>query len=103
MSPPRKLGLRGGLRAAYLGPAGTHSEEALRASAPPEVDAIPYPTIYDAVMAVQEGGVGRAVVPMEKALGGSVAVTLAPLPAEADRVKIGGEDRKSKRRNSSTG
>ena len=32
MSPPRKLGLRGGFRTAYLGPAGTHSDEALRAS-----------------------------------------------------------------------
>jgi len=91
MSPPRKLGLRGGLRAAYLGPAGTHSEEALRASAPPEVEAIPYPTIYDAVMAVQEGGVERAVVPIENALEGSVAVTLDTLTVEADRVRIAAE------------
>ena len=91
MSPPRKLGLRGGIRVAYLGPAGTHSEEALRASAPPDVEAIPLPTIYDAVMAVQEGGVERAVVPIENALEGGVAVTLDTLAVEADRVRIAAE------------
>ena len=42
------------MRVAYLGPEGTHSDEALRASAPPETEAIPYPTIYDAVMAVED-------------------------------------------------
>jgi prephenate dehydratase len=91
MLPPRKLGLRGGIRVAYLGPAGTHSEEALRASAPPDVEAIPYPTIYDAVMAVQDGAVDRAVVPIENALEGSVAVTLDTLTVEADRVRIAAE------------
>ena len=35
------------------GPAGTHSGEALRASAPEGAEQVPYPTIYDAVMAVQ--------------------------------------------------
>jgi prephenate dehydratase len=91
MSPPRKLGLRGGVRTAYLGPAGTHSEEALRASAPPDVEAIPYPTIYDAVMAVQEGEAERAVVPIENALEGSVAVTLDTLTVEAEGVRIAAE------------
>jgi prephenate dehydratase len=91
MSPPRKLGLRGGLRVAYLGPAGTHSEEALRASAPAEIEAIPYPTIYDAVMAVKEGDVERAVVPIENALEGSVAVTLDTLTAEAEGIRIAAE------------
>jgi prephenate dehydratase len=79
------------MRVAYLGPAGTHSEEALRASAPPEIEAIPYPTIYDAVMAVQEGDVERAVVPIENALEGGVAVTLDTLAVEADRVRIQAE------------
>jgi prephenate dehydratase len=79
------------MKVAYLGPAGTHSEEALRASAPPDVEAIPYPTIYDAVMAVQEGAVERAVVPIENALEGSVAVTLDTLTTEADRVRIAAE------------
>jgi prephenate dehydratase len=91
MSPARKLGLRGGLRCAYLGPAGTHSEEALRASAPADAEAIPYPTIYDAVIAVQEGAVDRAVVPIENALEGSVAVTLDTLTLEAGGVRIEAE------------
>src|SRR3954451_1700158 len=91
MSPARELGLRGGLRVAYLGPAGTHSEEALRASAPEDAQAIPYPTIYDAVMAVQEAAVDRAIVPIENALEGSVAITLDTLTLEADRVRIEAE------------
>jgi len=79
------------MRVAYLGPAGTHSEEALRASAPEGAEAIPYPTIYDAVMAVEEGAVDRAVVPIENALEGSVAVTLDTLTLEAGRVRIEAE------------
>ncbi len=79
------------MRVAYLGPAGTHSEEALRASAPAEVEAVPHPTIYDAVMAVQEGGAERAVVPIENALEGSVAVTLDTLAVDARDVRIAAE------------
>ena len=79
------------MRVAYLGPAGTHSEEALRASAPADTESIPYPTIYDAVMAVQEGDVDRAIVPIENALEGSVAVTLDTLTLEAARVRIEAE------------
>ncbi len=64
------------MRVAYLGPPGTFSEEALRASAPSGVEELPHPTIYDAVMAVRDGSVDRAVVPIENALEGAVAVTL---------------------------
>ncbi|MEA2366421.1 MAG: prephenate dehydratase [Thermoleophilaceae bacterium] len=79
------------MRVAYLGPAGTHSEEALRTSAPPEIEAVPVPTIYDAVMAVQEGTAERAVVPIENALEGSVAATLDTLAVEASGVRIAAE------------
>ena len=79
------------MRVAYLGPAGTHSEEALRASAPDGIEAIPHPTIYDAVMAVQDGTVDRAVVPIENALEGSVAITLDTLAVEAGDVRIAAE------------
>jgi prephenate dehydratase len=75
-------------RVAYLGPAGTYSEEALRASAAGAVEEVPYPTIYDAVMAVQGGDVDRAVVPIENALEGAVGVTLDTLALEADDVRI---------------
>jgi prephenate dehydratase len=79
------------MRVAYLGPAGTHSEEALRASAPPDSEEIPYPTIYDAVMAVQDGTVDTAIVPIENALEGSVGVTLDTLVLDADDVRIAAE------------
>ena len=52
---------------------------------------MPYPTIYDAVMAVQEGAAERAVVPIENALEGGVAVTLDTLVLEALDVRIGAE------------
>jgi len=76
------------MRVAYLGPPGTYSEEALRASAPSAVEEVPHPTIYDAVMAVHDGAVDRAVVPIENALEGAVAVTLDTLALEADDVHI---------------
>ena len=79
------------MRVGYLGPAGTYSEEALRASAPGVVDEVPCPTIRDAVMAVQGGDVERAVVPIENALEGSVAVTLDTLATEAPDVRIASE------------
>jgi prephenate dehydratase len=79
------------MRVAYLGPAGTHSEEALRASAPPGAEELPYPTIYDAVMAVHDGTVDTAIVPIENALEGSVAVTLDTLALDAEDVRIAAE------------
>jgi prephenate dehydratase len=76
------------MRVGFLGPAGTYSEEALRASAPEPVDEIPYPTIYDTVMAVHDGDVDRAVVPIENSIEGAVAVTLDTLALEATDVRI---------------
>jgi prephenate dehydratase len=76
------------MRVGYLGPAGTYTEEALRASAPGDVEDVPYPTIYDAVMAVHDRDVERAVVPIENALEGAVAVTLDTLALDATDVHI---------------
>ena len=76
------------IRVAFLGPAGTYSEEALRASAQGEVEEVPYPNLYDAVMAVEAGEVDRSVVPIENALEGAVAVTLDTLALEAGGVRI---------------
>jgi len=76
------------LRVAYLGPAGTFTEEALRVSASAAVDEAPYATVYEAVMAVQEGRADRAVVPIENSLEGSVTATLDTLAGEAADVRI---------------
>jgi prephenate dehydratase len=80
------------LRVAYLGPAGTWTEEALRASAPAGgVDEVPYGTIHEAVLAVQEHEVDRAVVPMENSIEGGVSATLDALADDARDVRIVGE------------
>jgi len=79
------------MRAAFLGPRGTFSEEALLASAPPGTDDVPYPTVYETVMAVQEGEVDCAIVPIENSLEGSVTATLDALAGEARDVRISGE------------
>lgn len=79
------------MRVAYLGPAGTFAEEALRASSPETVEELPYPTVHETVMAVQDGEVDRAVVPIENSLEGGVAATLDALATDADRVRIAAE------------
>ena len=76
------------MRVAFLGPPGTFAEEALRASAGEPVDELPYPTVYETVMAVQDGEVDRGVVPIENSLEGGVAATLDALATDADRVRI---------------
>ena len=76
------------MRVAYLGPAGTFTEEALRASAPAEVEEVPYETVYETVMAVEAGAVDRAIVPIENSLEGSVTATLDTLAGEASNVRI---------------
>ena len=55
------------LRAAYLGPAGTFSEDALRAAtAGVEVEAVPTATVHDAILSVASGEVDRALVRRER-------------------------------------
>lgn len=80
------------MRVAYLGPEGTNSHEALLdASAGETHEPVSLPTIYDCVIAVQEGQTERAFVPIENALEGSVNATLDALAVEADNVAIVGE------------
>lgn len=73
---------------AYLGPPGTHTEEALLASAPEAVEREPRATLHETVMAVQLGQTDRAVVPIENSLEGGVAATLDALAGPADGVRI---------------
>ena len=77
------------MRAAFLGPAGTFSEEALLAStslAGGEVQAVPVATVHDVVMAVQDGSAERGVVPIENSIEGSVDATLDALVGRAPDV-----------------
>ena len=84
------------LRVAFLGPAGTFTEEALRASAPRVLGDVPFEavaqtTVYETVMAVQQGEADRAVAPIENSLEGGVAATLDALAREAADVRIAAE------------
>src|SRR5438093_6465652 len=79
-------------KVAFLGPPGTFSEEALFASVPrDEIEPLPMPTIYDCVMAVEEGQAESALVPIENSLEGSVSATLDALVFETHQVRIVGE------------
>lgn len=80
------------MKVGYLGPEGTFSQAAaLRAPAAQSFELIPVATIFDTVMAVQDGSVDRAVVPIENSLEGSVSATLDTLAFETDGVAIVGE------------
>ena len=77
---------------AFLGPAGTFSEDALRVAAGRDsIDARPAPTVYDAIRAVADGEVDRALVPFENSIEGSVRSTLDTLAFEGFPVTIAGE------------
>jgi prephenate dehydratase len=75
-------------RVAFFGPAGTFTEEALRASTRGSVEEVPFPTVYETVMAVHDGRADRGIVPIENSLEGSVTATLDTLAVEASDVRI---------------
>ena len=80
------------IRVAYLGPAGTYSEDALRnATAGAELEPVPMATIHAAVLAVHEGSADRALVPFENSIEGAVRPTLDALAFDATDVTIVGE------------
>jgi prephenate dehydratase len=83
------------VRVAFLGPEGTFSEEALFAaldqSQRAALEPLPQPTIYDCVMAVEDGRADSAIVPIESSVEGSVNATLDALVFETDAVRIVGE------------
>ncbi len=80
------------MRIAYLGPAGTFTEDALREAAPQDgYEALRTRTIPDAILAVERGEADRALVPIENSLEGSVRPTLDTLALEAAGVTIVGE------------
>jgi prephenate dehydratase len=78
------------VRVGYLGPEGTFSHQALL-DADAMHEAVGLPTLYDTVMAVEDGAVDAALVPIENSLEGSVDVTLDTLATDAPSVVIVGE------------
>jgi prephenate dehydratase len=81
------------VRIAYLGPAGTFTEDALREALDPavEFERLRTPTIHEAILAVERGDADRALVPFENSIEGSVRSTLDALAFDAERVTIVGE------------
>ena len=79
-------------RIAFLGPAGTFSEDALLVAAgSEEIEPLPRPSVYAAIRAVVEGEADRALVPFENSIEGAVRATLDALAFEAAGVTIVGE------------
>jgi prephenate dehydratase len=80
------------MRVGYLGPPGTFSEEALRAQPlAAEAELVAFASIHETVMAVEAGGVDRALVPIENSLEGGIPATLDALAVDAGDVSIVGE------------
>lgn len=80
------------MRVAYLGPAGTFTEDALGEAIPAGgFEPLRTATIRDAILAVERGEAERALVPIENSLEGSVRPTLDTLAFEAPAVRIVGE------------
>jgi len=82
------------LRVSFLGPAGTFSEDALRAAARAaaiDYEPVPAATMHDAIVAVTDGRSDRALVPFENSIEGSVRATLDTLAFDAEGVQIAGE------------
>jgi prephenate dehydratase len=80
------------MKVAYLGPAGTFTEDALRqATADGEIESVRTPTVHDAILAVERGESERAFVPFENSIEGSVRSTLDTLAFDTGAVTIVGE------------
>jgi prephenate dehydratase len=83
MAPPR---------VAFLGPAGTYSDDALRAVAGEEPYVpVPLPRVHDALAAVADGRADRALVPFDNSIEGTVRPTLDALAFDVTGVRIVGE------------
>jgi prephenate dehydratase len=80
------------VRIAFLGPAGTFTEDALvEALGGAEFEPLRTETVYDAILAVIEGRAERALAPYENSIEGSVRGTLDILAFDAPDVAIVGE------------
>jgi len=78
------------MRAAYLGPPGTNSHDALVGTGL-DVEQVALPTVPAVIRAVQDGEVERGLVPLENSREGAVGSTLDALVFDAPDVRIVGE------------
>jgi prephenate dehydratase len=80
------------MRIAYLGPAGTFTEDALgEALGSTDFEPLRTDTVFEAILAVTEGRADRALAPYENSIEGSVRGTLDILAFDAPNVAIVGE------------
>lgn len=80
------------MRIAYLGPAGTFTEDALTEAIPAGgFEPLRTAAIHDAILKVERGEADRALVPIENSLEGSIRPTLDTLAFEVEAVTIVGE------------
>jgi prephenate dehydratase len=80
------------MKVAYLGPAGTFTEDALQETAADDgIESLRTPTVHDAILAVERGEADRAFVPFENSIEGSVRSTLDTLAFDTESVTIIGE------------
>jgi prephenate dehydratase len=69
-------------RYAFLGPAGTFAHAAARQLADADTELVPYASVTQAIDALQDGEVDRAVVPLENSVEGAVPATLDALTTD---------------------
>ena len=79
------------MRIAYLGPAGTFTEDALRAAGGAGGEAVLTTTVSEAIEAVRDGRADRALIPFENSIEGSVRPALDSLARLVGEVTIVGE------------
>jgi prephenate dehydratase len=80
------------MRIAYLGPAGTFTEDALGEALPEGgYEALRTSSIPEAILAVERGEAERALVPIENSIEGSVRPTLDTLAFDVEGVTVVGE------------
>lgn len=68
----------------YLGPSGTFSQQAAAEWSRGKEEIKEYSTIYSAILAVQNGDIDRAIVPIENSIDGSINTTLDALAFDVD-------------------
>lgn len=85
---------------AFLGPRGTFTEEALRATlerprrlasspgASPRQDIVSLPSLADTIQAVSDGEFELGIVPIENSIEGSVSITVDVLAHEVENLQI---------------